>query len=69
MGSDKLALPGTQVKMYSPFRSPYLSLDKSVLERFSAGKTGIRCILRRATPVNYKFDRNLVSCELKPELL
>jgi hypothetical protein len=34
MGSDKLALPGTQVKIR---QSPCLSLDMSVLERFLAG--------------------------------
>jgi hypothetical protein len=38
IGSDKFDLPGTQVKMYSPRRRPCLSLDMSVLERFSTGK-------------------------------
>jgi hypothetical protein len=38
IGSDKFALPGNQVKMYSPRQRPCLSLDMSVLERFSTGK-------------------------------
>jgi hypothetical protein len=38
IGSDKFALPRTQVKMYSPRRRPCLNLDMSVLERFSACK-------------------------------
>jgi hypothetical protein len=69
IGSDKFALSGTQVKMYSPRRRPCLSLDMSVLELFSAGKRVVVAFCDVPFLSIKKFDRYLVSCRFKTELL